>query len=457
MTCRPQTLNLLPQHCTLKTEYDSKTSPCSSHYEQVKGAWSSSIATTARENNGTLVRLGLKPRDDAPTSMGRGWNACVPLTRGLGIDSIYNSVRKEVYEMNCTQKQQLVCFPKVRVYKPWFRHFNDHKDFRNEGTVHLFSLMALFSYANFRSNERVINGDRYMEAPGQWICKLGALPRILRVHSKTQALELMEYFQNHGFLTFEILDEEKEILRFTIADWKEHCTHLQYNYYSYKGSGFFFFPLPVGRLLLKTARKEVGIVFSELDAIMDMWLHTILNDPQVRGSEYMPVVYYSNMRGMPLLSYTYLARRWGWSKSRVGRFMLKAGEYGIISRVSFSSSRGSVISMCRYREMIYGEGCEELELSRIGEIIGIAKAIDVVEADDSKLDISVESRVPPEKTIGKARKSLKIQVFLVVRSSFFARQIPLVFYSSLDWEMSEQEKSSRDPPKESTLGKEMKS
>lgn len=172
--------------------------------------------------------------------------------------------------MSCTQKQQLVCFPKVRVYKPWFRHFNDHKDFRNEGTVHLFSLMALFSYANFRSNERVINGDRYMEAPGQWICKLGALPRILRVHSKTQALELMEYFQNHGFLTFEILDEEKEILRFTIADWKEHCTHLQYNYYSYKGSGFFFFPLPVGRLLLKTARKEVGIVFSELDAIMDM-------------------------------------------------------------------------------------------------------------------------------------------------------------------------------------------
>lgn len=457
MTCRPQTLNLLPQHCTLKTEYDSKTSPCSSHYEQVKGALSSSIATTARENNGTLVRLGLKPRDDAPTSMGRGWNACVPLTRGLGIDSIYNSVRKEVYEMNCTQKQQLVCFPKVRVYKPWFRHFNDHKDFRNEGTVHLFSLMALFSYANFRSNERVINDDRYMEAPGQWICKLGALPRILRVHSKTQALELMEYFENHGFLTFEILDEEKEILRFTIADWKEHCTHLQYNYYSYKGSGFFFFPLPVGRLLLKTARKEVGIVFSELDAIMDMWLHTILNDPKVRGSEYMPVVYYSNMRGMPLLSYTYLARRWGWSKSRVGRFMLKAGEYGIISRVSFSSSRGSVISMCRYREMIYGEGCEELELSRIGEIIGIAKAIDVVEADDSKLDISVESRVPPEKTIGKARKSLKIQVFLVVRSSFFARQIPLVFYSSLDWEMSEQEKSSRDPPKESTLGKEMKS
>ena len=61
-----------PTHCTLKTEYDSKTSPCPSHYEQVKEAWSSLIAMTTRENNGTLVRLGLKPRDDAPTSMGRG-------------------------------------------------------------------------------------------------------------------------------------------------------------------------------------------------------------------------------------------------------------------------------------------------------------------------------------------------------------------------------------------------
>lgn len=190
--------------------------------------------------------------------------------------------------MNCIQKQQLVSFPKVRIWKPWFRHFNNHKEFRNEGTVHLFSLMALFSYANFRSNERMISGARYMEAPGQWICKLGSLPRILRVHSKRQALEQLDYYEKYGFLTYEWLDKENEIIRFSIINWKEHCTSLQYNYYSYKGSGFFFFPLPVGRMLLRVAHKTEGIVFSELDAIMDMWLHTILNDPKVRGSEYMP-------------------------------------------------------------------------------------------------------------------------------------------------------------------------
>lgn len=295
-----------------------------------------------------------------------------------------------------------------------------------------------------------------MEAPGQWVCKLGSLPRILRVHSKAQALELMKYFEEKGFLQFEVIDEDEEIIRYTISDWKRHCTHLEYNYYSYKGSGFFFFPLPTGRLLLRAAQAEGRIVFSELDALMDMWLHTIVNDPSVKGSEYMPVVYYSNMHGMPLLSYTYLAKRWGWSKSRVGRFMIKAGEYGIISRVSFSSSRGSVISVCRYREMIYGDACEELELHGIGEIIGIGKAIDVVKEGHEQLNVSIETRVPPAKTIGRARKALKIQVFLVSRSSFFTRQIPLVFYTSLDWEVYEEEQGNRDPPKNTSARKEMK-
>ena len=74
----PWKLNTIPRHHRVRATMSN-----------VKEAWSSLTATTARENNGTLVRLGLKPRDDAPTSMGRGWNACVPLTRGLGIDFYY--------------------------------------------------------------------------------------------------------------------------------------------------------------------------------------------------------------------------------------------------------------------------------------------------------------------------------------------------------------------------------
>lgn len=115
--------------------------------------------------------------------------------------------------MACMQQRQLVCFPKSRVHKKWFRYFNDHKDFHNEGSLHLFSLMALYSYACFRSNYRQIGMQRHLEGPGQWICKLSALPRILRVHSKAGARELMDYFQDAGFLEYEILDEETEVLR----------------------------------------------------------------------------------------------------------------------------------------------------------------------------------------------------------------------------------------------------
>ena len=331
--------------------------------------------------------------------------------------------------MSCTQQKQLVAFPKVRIQKKWFRYFFDHKEYHNEGTLHLFSLVALYSYANFRTNTRMIEGMPVTEAPGQWICKLGSLPRIMRVHSKQQALELLEYFQQTGYLRYEFVTKETEWVRFEITDWQRHCVHLNYNYYSYKGSGFFFFPLPVGRQLLRTCRTHGKIVFSELDAIADLWLHTILNDPGVRGSEFMPVVYYTDMHGMPLLSYSYLAKRWGWSKSRVGRFILKIEEGGIIGRVSFTSSHGSVITMSQYREMIFGADCRQIEMQRIGEILGLMTLVKAPDETEN-IEVKVENRVPSDNAEPETRYALRIEVFRQPRGSFFARPVPFIFYSS---------------------------
>lgn len=347
--------------------------------------------------------------------------------------------------MYCTQTKQLVRFPKVRVDKTWFRWFCDHKDFKNDGNLHLFSLMSLYSYSNFRSNTRRIDDQNYMEAPGEWICKLSALPRILRAHSKTHAMEIMTYFAQNDLLSFEFI--APEIIRYRIHDWQRHCTHLNYNYYSYKGSGFFFFPLPVGRLLISAARQNGKIAMSELDAIMDLWLHVIINDPSVQGTEYMPVVYFPDMHGLPLLSYAYLAARWGWSKSRVGRFILRLEEAGIIERVSFSSSRGSIISICRYREMIYGENCEKLSLQRIGEILGLGLAIGQIE-DSAEIELTIQSRVPATRQVLEGGKGLRIQIFRAGSSSFFARQIPLIFYSTTDWrKVPVEEHTNCFPPK----------
>lgn len=123
----------------------------------------------------------------------------------------------------CTQQKQLVSFPRVRIRRNWFRVFNDRKDFRNEGTLHLFSLVSLYSYANFRSNTRNVAGRMYQEGPGEWTCKLSALPRILRAHCKAHALEIMDYFQESGFLTYRITDEEQGVLQFKLAGWHEQC------------------------------------------------------------------------------------------------------------------------------------------------------------------------------------------------------------------------------------------
>ena len=310
--------------------------------------------------------------------------------------------------MECTQKKQLVVYPKVRIQKKWLRYFFGDKTYKNEGTTHLFSLVALYSYANFRSNYHTVEGDQYLEGPGEWICRVGSLPRILRVHSKQQAVETMDYLQENGFLRYQYLPTEKDWIRFEICDWDKYCVHLGYNYYSYKSRGFFFFPLPVGRRLMRVSVRNGERVFSQLDAIVDIWLHTIYNDQTVQGSDLLPVLYYPDMEGVPLISYTYLAKRWGWSKSRVGRFILRLEEDGIISHFSFAGTRGTVISVARYREMIHGTDEQQVKLQEIGEVLGLVALVADGQSTENLL-IHAEKSVPLRKDTHKCRYCLRIE------------------------------------------------
>ena len=97
--------------------------------------------------------------------------------------------------------------------------------------------------------------------------------------------------------------------------------------------------------------------------------------------------------------------------------------------------------------MIFGEDCEQLQLKRIGEILGIADAIEPI-GDRKDLELSIQTRVPSRTPVRDGAKALRIQVFRVPGSSFFARPTPLIFYSSLDWETLEVEAGTfRGPPK----------
>lgn len=330
------------------------------------------------------------------------------------------------------QNQSLFKFPKARVPRSWFRQYNDKKHFHNDGTLQLFSLMALYSYANYRSDKKTVAGKSYLVSPGQWICKVSALPRIMRVHSEEEARILLRYFRDHGFLDFEVIDEEQEIIRYTLRDWRADGVFLPYNYYSYKGSGVFYFPLRKGRKLITSRKSCGGSVFSELDAIMDLWVHTAYRDTLVAGSEIMPVVYYADMNGKPLISYSYLAKRWGWSKSRTGRFILKMEAAGIISRISFTSNRGSILSPCQFRELVFGEKTGQVQVQLVGEILEIS-ALFMGLNSPKDLEVSIQTCVPSRPEYVENGKALKIQVFRAVEASSFSRPVPLVFYSSLDW------------------------
>ena len=73
------------------------------------------------------------------------------------------------------------------------------------------------------------------------------------------------------------------LIKFTINDWKKSNTALDYNYPCLKDVGFFFFPVAVVHELISIGKC------SEMDIILDLWLHAIYNDEQVQGSEIGPV------------------------------------------------------------------------------------------------------------------------------------------------------------------------
>lgn len=82
---------------------------------------------------------------------------------------------------------------------------------------------------------------------------------------------------------------------------------------------------------------------SEMDIVLDLWVHAIYNDSQVQGSELGPVVYFRNCTGNPLTSCSNLSLRWGISKATTSRILNKLQEKEYLSLVSFTGRHGSVI------------------------------------------------------------------------------------------------------------------
>lgn len=167
-----------------------------------------------------------------------------------------------------------------------------------------------------------------------------------RVRNKRQVISIMERLQEKHLLKFKFVGQG-DVIKYRLSGWAKYNRILEYNAPCQKDIGFFFMPVDLAAELVGSGKN------SEMDALIDMWINTVYNDPQVKGSESAPVVYMRNGTGSPLIGYSELAERWGISKATVGRYMRKLTDLGFVNLMTYPGTHGSVISLQGYMSTMF--------------------------------------------------------------------------------------------------------
>ena len=242
--------------------------------------------------------------------------------------------------------KQIVDFPRCRIYREFLQTLMEDKSIRTTGSSYLFYFMVLCSYANFRTSYRRLDGISYLVGPGEWICRPSELAEWFRVRFQHQAITILDTLQQQNYISYTRLGHGR-LIRFSIVGWKKHNTALDYNYPCQKDAGFFFFPIAAVHELISMGKC------SEMDIVLDLWIHAIYNDDQVQGSDIGPVVYFRNCTGNPMVSYSDLSLRWGISRSSVSRILNKLQDMEYLSLISFTGRHGSIIYLRSYLSTMF--------------------------------------------------------------------------------------------------------
>ena len=242
--------------------------------------------------------------------------------------------------------KQIVDFPRCRIYRDFIQTLINDNGIRTSGSSFLFYYLVLCSYANYRTSYRRMESITYTVAPGEWICTINELQDWFRCRFQHQALSILKFFEEQNYISYSLLGKNK-IIKFKITDWPKDNTILEYNYPCKKDAGFFFFPISKVHELISLGKC------SEMDILLDLWIHAIYNDPSVLGSDCGPVVYIRNNTGIPRISYKTLADRWGQSKASVSRQLKKLESKELITLVSFTGKYGSVIYLNSYLSVMF--------------------------------------------------------------------------------------------------------
>ena len=147
-------------------------------------------------------------------------------------------------------------------------------------------------------------------------------------------------------------------------------------------------PISIASKLINTGPRA-----SEMDIVLDLWLSTVYRDKNVPGSELGPIVYYRKWTGSPLISFSDLSKRWGRSRSSVGRLLKKLAAQGYLTLISFPGRNGSVIYLNSY-------------LSTMFQVADVT-----VKREDVAISLHIKIRLPaPRAASGAAVGSTSVHV-----------------------------------------------
>ena len=113
-----------------------------------------------------------------------------------------------------------------------------------------------------------------------------------RCRFQHQALSILRFLKSRNYITYSLLgktawsNSKYQTGPKTIPYWNTTIP--------VKDTGFFFFPIA-------KVHELIGIgKCSEMDVILDLWIHAVYNDSSVLGSDSGPIVYYRDNTGNPL-------------------------------------------------------------------------------------------------------------------------------------------------------------
>ncbi len=180
------------------------------------------------------------------------------------------------------------------------------------------SWARLASRAAFRSGKAKYCGHINEVSVGSWAGGVVGLKSILGEKSRAKTLDVMGKLSELGYVSY-TLDAKTKKLEYKINDWVVDCSGeecLDGAIYTTEGYGFLCLPRSITQRL-----ADQGYTFEDSDAFMDLWCHTVFEDPRNAFSYKAPTVQFG--RYGAALTLENLGLRWGWEKTKVWRFLQK--------------------------------------------------------------------------------------------------------------------------------------